>query len=62
MMLKGFSVPLTPQGKSALVTLSELLKAPIAHTSRAKDFLEPDNPFNIGMTGLLGTEAGYNGL
>ena len=30
------------------------LKAPIAHTSRAKDFVEPDNPYNMGMTGILG--------
>src|ERR1700680_4000069 len=37
-------------------------KAPIAHTSRAKDFLEFDNPYNIGMTGMLGNEAGYHAL
>ncbi len=42
-----------------VLALAEALKAPIAHTSRAKDFLEWDNPHNIGMTGLLGNEAGY---
>ena len=35
---------------------------PIAHTSRAKEFLEPGNPYNIGMTGIIGTEAGYKAI
>ncbi|GLQ93634.1 thiamine pyrophosphate-dependent enzyme [Dyella acidisoli] len=42
--------------------VAEILKAPVAHTSRAKCFLEPDNPFNVGMTGILGSEAGYNAI
>ncbi|RDS84242.1 thiamine pyrophosphate-dependent enzyme [Dyella psychrodurans] len=42
--------------------VAELLKAPVAHTSRAKSFLEHDNPYNIGMTGFLGTEAGYKAV
>jgi len=45
-----------------LVALAERLKAPIAHTSRAKDFIEYDNPFNVGMTGIFGTAAGYHTL
>jgi pyruvate dehydrogenase (quinone) len=36
------------------------LMAPVAHTSRAKDFLEYDNPHNVGMTGLIGGTAGYH--
>ena len=28
----------------------------------AKDFLEFDNPYNVGMTGMLGNEAGYHAL
>jgi pyruvate dehydrogenase (quinone) len=43
-----------------VLALAELIKAPIAHTSRAKDFLEWENPHNVGMTGLLGNEAGYH--
>lgn len=43
-----------------LVALAAKLKAPIAHTSRAKDFVEYDNPFNMGMTGMLGTESGFH--
>lgn len=42
-----------------LIALASKLKAPIGHTSRAKDFVEYDNPFNMGMTGLLGISSGY---
>src|SRR5882757_8335809 len=45
-----------------ILAVANKLKAPIAHTSRAKDFLEFDNPFNVGMTGVFGTEAGYHTL
>jgi thiamine pyrophosphate-dependent acetolactate synthase large subunit-like protein len=34
----------------------------VAHTSRAKDFVEPENPYNVGMTGVFGSEAGYHAL
>ncbi|MCU1718884.1 thiamine pyrophosphate-dependent enzyme [Pseudomonas sp. 5P_3.1_Bac2] len=43
-----------------LVELAAKLKAPIAHTSRAKDFVEYDNPFNMGMTGMLGVKSGFH--
>lgn len=43
-----------------LVSLAQKLNAPIAHTSRAKDFVEYDNPFNVGMTGLLGVHSGFH--
>ncbi len=42
--------------------VAERLKAPMAHTSRGKSFLEHDNPYNVGMTGILGSEAGYKTL
>jgi pyruvate dehydrogenase (quinone) len=45
-----------------VVALAGRLKAPVAHTSRAKDFLEYDNPCNVGMTGVLGTVSGYHAL
>ena len=45
-----------------IIALADRLKAPIAHTSRAKDFLEYDNPFNVGMTGVLGVASGYRAL
>ena len=45
-----------------IIALADLLKAPVAHTSRAKDFLEYDNPFDVGMTGVLGVASGYHAL
>ena len=45
-----------------ILAVADRLKAPIAHTSRAKDFLEYDNPYNVGMTGMLGNEAGFHAL
>ena len=45
-----------------ILAVAEKIKAPIARTSRGKDFLEHDNPYDIGMTGMLGNEAGYHAL
>lgn len=45
-----------------VVALAQTLQAPVAHTSRAKDFLEHGNPFDVGMTGIFGGEAGYHAL
>ncbi len=45
-----------------VVQLAARLKAPVAHTSRGKDALEYDNPYNIGMTGVIGMEAGYRAV
>ncbi len=45
-----------------VVELAGRLNAPVAHTSRAKDFIEHDNPFSVGMTGLLGEKGGYHAV
>lgn len=45
-----------------VVALADKLKAPVAHTSRAKDFIEPDNPYNMGMTGIIGVESGFRAI
>ena len=45
-----------------VIAVADRLKAPIARTSRAKDFLEHDNPFDVGMTGVFGTAGGYYAL
>ena len=42
-----------------VVELARKLKAPIVHTMRGKEHLEYDNPFDVGMTGLLGFASGY---
>ncbi|TPG43569.1 ubiquinone-dependent pyruvate dehydrogenase [Sphingomonas koreensis] len=46
----------------AVVALAARLRAPVARTSRAKDFLEHDNPYDVGMTGIFGAESGYHAL
>ena len=46
----------------AVMALASRLRAPVARTSRAKDFLEHDNPFDVGMTGIFGSESGYHAL
>ena len=51
------------QGARAhVVRLCDRLGAPMAHTSRAKDFVEADNPFNVGMTGIFGAKAGHHAV
>jgi pyruvate dehydrogenase (quinone) len=42
-----------------LTTVAEALKAPIVHALRGKEYIEYDNPFDVGMTGLLGFSSGY---
>jgi pyruvate dehydrogenase (quinone) len=45
-----------------LVAVAQRLKAPIVHAMRGKDFIEYDNPFDVGMTGLLGFSSGYHAM
>lgn len=44
---------------SELVDVAGLLQAPIVHAMRGKEFIEYDNPYDVGMTGLLGFSSGY---
>src|SRR6202012_1260326 len=45
-----------------VIELARRLKAPVAHTSRGKDQIEYDNPYNVGMTGVVGMESGYHAI
>src|ERR1700694_939864 len=45
-----------------LIELAGKLKAPIVHALRGKEFIEYDNPFDVGMTGLLGFSSGYHAM
>src|SRR3984885_14425245 len=45
-----------------VVATAARLKAPMAHTSRGKDFVEYDNPYNMGMSGMIGGPAGYHAI
>ncbi len=42
-----------------LLALAERLKAPIVHALRGKEHVEWDNPYDVGMTGLIGFASGY---
>jgi pyruvate dehydrogenase (quinone) len=45
-----------------LIELAGKLNAPIVHAMRGKEFIEYDNPFDVGMTGLLGFSSGYQAM
>jgi pyruvate dehydrogenase (quinone) len=45
-----------------LIALASALKAPIVHAFRGKEFVEYDNPYDVGMTGLIGFSSGYRAM
>ena len=45
-----------------VVALADRLQAPIVHALRGKQHIEHDNPFDVGMTGLLGFASGYRAM
>jgi pyruvate dehydrogenase (quinone) len=48
--------------RTEVLELAGRLLAPLGHTLRGKDVLQYDNPFDVGMTGLLGYGACYRAL
>jgi pyruvate dehydrogenase (quinone) len=42
-----------------LVAIAERLKAPIVHALKGKEHVEWGNPYDVGMTGLIGFSSGY---
>ncbi|WP_223649559.1 ubiquinone-dependent pyruvate dehydrogenase [Hymenobacter psoromatis] len=45
-----------------LLQLAAALQAPVVHALRGKECVEPNNPYDVGLTGLLGMPAGYHAL
>ena len=45
-----------------LIELARKMNAPIVHAMRGKEYIEYDNPFDVGMTGLLGFSSGYHAM
>jgi pyruvate dehydrogenase (quinone) len=45
-----------------LIELAAALKAPVVHAFRGKEFVEYDNPYDVGMTGLIGFSSGYRAM
>lgn len=50
------------QANREVVQLADALAAPIVHAFRGKEYLEWENPFDVGMTGLIGFSSGYHAL
>ncbi|GAA4832236.1 ubiquinone-dependent pyruvate dehydrogenase [Luteimicrobium xylanilyticum] len=48
--------------RAEVLALAERIQAPIVHTLRGKEILEHDNPYDVGMTGLLGFASGYKAI
>ncbi|MDG3012021.1 pyruvate dehydrogenase [Rhodococcus sp. D2-41] len=49
-------------GREQLLALAEKIGAPIGHTLRGKEWIQHDNPYDVGMTGLLGYGAAHAGM
>ena len=45
-----------------LIDLAAALQAPVVHAFRGKEFVEHDNPYDVGMTGLIGFSSGYRAM
>ncbi len=45
-----------------LMRLAEALKSPIVHALGGKESVEWDNPYDVGMTGLIGFASGYKAM
>jgi pyruvate dehydrogenase (quinone) len=45
-----------------LMQLADSLKSPIVHAFGGKEYVEYDNPFDVGMTGLIGFSSGYHAM
>jgi pyruvate dehydrogenase (quinone) len=45
-----------------LLQAAQALQAPVVHALRGKECVEPNNPYDVGLTGLLGMPAGYHAL
>lgn len=45
-----------------VVALADTLGAPVVHALRGKEHVEWDNPFDVGMTGLIGFSSGYHAM
>jgi pyruvate dehydrogenase (quinone) len=46
----------------ALLQLGDALKSPMVHALGGKEFVEYDNPYDVGMTGFIGFPSGYHAM
>src|SRR3984893_8154047 len=45
-----------------VVALAEKVKSPVGHTYRGKPFVDYDNPYDVGMTGMIGFGMAYEAI
>ncbi|AWN52664.1 ubiquinone-dependent pyruvate dehydrogenase [Methylobacterium sp. 17Sr1-1] len=45
--------------RDQVIQLAEALQAPVVHALGGKEHVESDNPYDVGMTGLIGFSSGY---
>jgi pyruvate dehydrogenase (quinone) len=45
-----------------VIALAERLRAPIVHALGGKEHIEWENPYDVGMTGLIGFSLGYEAM
>jgi pyruvate dehydrogenase (quinone) len=45
-----------------VIQLAEKLKAPVAYSYKAKMAIQHDNPYEVGLTGLLGIPSAYHSM
>jgi pyruvate dehydrogenase (quinone) len=50
------------EAHSEIIQLAEKLKAPVAYTYKAKMAIQYDNPYEVGLTGLLGIPSAYHSM
>ena len=48
--------------KAELLRLGGVLQSPMVHALGGKTAVEPDNPYDVGMTGLIGFSSGYQAM
>ncbi|MFE5617319.1 pyruvate dehydrogenase [Streptomyces sp. NPDC056524] len=49
----------TAGAHAEVMQFAERVKAPVGHALRGKEWIQYDNPFDVGMSGLLGYGAAY---
>ncbi|ALO11735.1 Pyruvate cytochrome or ubiquinone oxidase [Streptomyces venezuelae] len=49
----------TAGAHAEVMRFAERIKAPVGHALRGKEWIQYDNPFDVGMSGLLGYGAAY---
>ncbi|MFH8750677.1 pyruvate dehydrogenase [Streptomyces rimosus] len=49
----------TAGAHAEVMEFAERLKAPVGHALRGKEWIQYDNPYDVGMSGLLGYGAAY---